>query len=73
MTNLRIKEFVNCSWCHTVRRRDTNEPVAEPLQTRLRKEIETHGMCGQCKSGVQGSYRGKPGERAVSEDIKPPM
>ncbi len=70
MTNLRIKEFVNCSWCHTVRRRDNNEPVAEPLQTQLRNEIETHGMCGPCKSGVQGSYRGRP-EETRSEETKP--
>lgn len=68
---LRHKEFVNCSWCQTVRRRDTGEPIAEPLQTQLRNEIETHGMCGPCKAGIQGSYRGKPDEALVSVETKP--
>ena len=65
MTDLRRKEYVNCSWCSTVKRRDTNEPIAEPLQSRLRKEIDTHGMCGTCKSGMSESYRGKPREGEV--------
>jgi hypothetical protein len=54
------KEFVNCKWCSTVRRRDTHEPVAEPLQTKLKSEIETHGMCGPCATEVRSSLMSKP-------------
>jgi hypothetical protein len=68
MSELRRKEFVNCSWCSTVKRRDTNEPVAEPLQTKLRMEIETHGMCGQCAADTRRGYPGKPHEAAETKN-----
>ena len=61
MCDIRRKELVNCSWCSTVKRRDTNEPIPEPLQTQLKKEIDTHGMCGTCATDVRNSSY-KPNE-----------
>jgi hypothetical protein len=65
MAELRHKDFVNCSWCSTVKRRDTHEPIAEPLQTRLKSEIESHGICGPCATEIRSSYRGKAQESLV--------
>lgn len=59
---LKHKELVNCSWCNTVKRRDTHEPLAEPLQSQMKKEIESHGMCNPCADGMRRSYGMKPGE-----------
>ncbi len=50
---IRREDLINCSWCRTVRRRDTNEPIAEPLQTQLKREIESHGMCSGCSADVR--------------------
>ncbi len=50
------KELVNCSWCNTIKRRDTHEPIAEPLQTQLKSQIESHGMCAPCEEQVRSSY-----------------
>lgn len=73
MNEIRHKELVNCSWCSTVKRRDTHEPIAEPLQTQLKKEIESHGICGPCEKEVRKAYKGKPQEvlaEALIEEIK---
>ncbi|MFN7991467.1 MAG: hypothetical protein U0R44_04895 [Candidatus Micrarchaeia archaeon] len=72
MKEIRHKELVNCSWCSTVKRRDTHEPIAEPLQTQLKKEIESHGMCEPCATDIRKSYKGKPQEilvEALVEEI----
>jgi hypothetical protein len=59
MNLVRHKDFVNCSWCNTVRRRDTHEPLTEPLQTQLKREIESHGICGPCADDMRKSYKPK--------------
>ena len=66
MTVLRHRELVNCSWCSTVKRRDNHEPLAEPLQTQMKKEIESHGMCDPCADGMRKSYKMKPMEARES-------
>ncbi len=73
MMELKHKDLVNCSWCSTVKRRDTHEPIAEPLQTQLRKEIESHGMCEPCAEQIRRSYKGKREEHlaeALVEEIQ---
>src|SRR5512143_2859096 len=73
LMELKHKDFVNCSWCSTVKRRDTHEPIAEPLQTRLRKEIESHGMCEPCAVEVRRPYKCKKEQKladALVEEIK---
>jgi hypothetical protein len=64
MIELKHKELVNCSWCSTVKRRDTHEPIAEPLQTQLKKEIESHGMCNPCADDIRRSYKMKKDQEA---------
>ncbi len=46
---------VNCAWCKQVRDRVSGEPLAEPLQTELKKAIESHGICEPCGSALKAS------------------
>lgn len=63
---LKHKDLVNCSWCSTVKRRDTHEPLAEPLQSVMKREIESHGMCGPCADDIRKSYRMRQAENSQS-------
>ncbi len=53
----KCENAINCGWCKTVKDRLTNEPLAEPLQTQLKQEIESHGICQPCADAVKQEYR----------------
>jgi hypothetical protein len=45
-------QAVNCAWCRSVVDRLTNQPLLEPLQTTLKNQIQSHGICEPCANSL---------------------